>query len=285
VQIVLAKAHPQGRDQYQDHTPPTDLRPSVTPDAAAAKAPVPGPAASMVLEDLALPDGEAVSASGAAPAARLTVSRAPTGRIPLAGDLGAWVADEQARLRANRPAGEPTSLDLFGGVPAVGRSFVFLIDRSKSMGHSGLNALRAAEEELLVALEPLQPTHRFQVIAYHHECVYLNRRELLPATEENKQAVRGFLSGLAAFGATEHELALQSALHQKPDAIFLLTDGGDPQLSEAQIRNITRLAAGRTSIHCIQFGFAASPAEAGFLQRLAAANGGGFGYVEMKGAR
>jgi hypothetical protein len=281
----LARPNPQGRDRYEERLTPTDVQAVDAPLTAPDEAPAPGPVSNLVSDDLALPVGEPIDVAGASPGPRLTVRRAPGGRIPLAGDVGSFLAEEQARLRANRPVGEPTSVGLFGGASAVGRSFVFLIDRSKSMGQTGLNALQAAEEELMIALHPLQPTHRFQVIAYHHECVYLSRRELLPATEENKQLVRGFLSGLAAFGATEHEMALKSALHQQPDVIFLLTDGGDPQLSDAQIRSITRLAAGRTTIHCIQFGFGSPPAEGHFLEKLAEANRGGYGYVEMRGTR
>src|SRR5690349_13896223 len=74
-------------------------------------------------------------------------------KIPSGIDVGSVVAEEQSRIRNSLPKGEPTSLSLFGGKSVKGRSFVFLIDRSKSMR---LGALAAAEKELISALSKLQ---------------------------------------------------------------------------------------------------------------------------------
>jgi len=202
-------------------------------------------------------------------------------RVPSNIDPASIQAEKAARRMALEARGPAVRVGLFGGAAADGRSFVFLIDRSKSMGDQGLRALQAAEQELVRALAALQPKHWFQVIAYHHKCSFLNTRELLKATDENKAAVQGHVSGLAAFGATEHEMALMSALYLKPDVIFLLTDGGEPPLNDVQLRRIRKLASGQTSIHCIQFGFGPLPSSDSFLHRLAAQNGGGYGYVDM----
>jgi hypothetical protein len=149
------------------------------------------------------------------------------------------------------------------------------------MGSQGLNALAAAEEELRQALQSLEPTHKFQVVAYHHRCVYLHERKLLPATADNKQRLAGFVEGLAALGATEHERAILSALSLEPDVIYLLTDGGDPALTAAQQQRIRKFAGSKTSIHCIQFGFGPLQDTDNFLRRLAAGNNGGYRYVDM----
>jgi hypothetical protein len=306
VQIVLTHTDRlDSRTRYTDRSDaavePARGQNDSPPQAAAASAesvPSLAQVEQLIPRELALPANQALSgasAVGLPDGKRFTVSNRGA-RIPIAGNVDALIADEQARLRASRPAGEPTTVTLFNGAPSVGRSFIFLIDRSKSMGHAGLGALEVAEAELLVALRHLQPTHKFQVIAYHHQCVYLEartaaddgnrvRRELLPATGENLQAVKGFLSSLAAFGATEHERALQSALGHAPDVIYLLTDGGDPHLSEAQIRNITRLARGKTAIHCIQFGLGPVSEDDSFLRRLAALNQGEYGYVDLSRAK
>jgi hypothetical protein len=197
-------------------------------------------------------------------------------------DAAAILAEEAARRQAAGQSGPVAAVSLFGGSPAVGRTFVFLIDRSKSMGGTGLGVLEAAAKELASALSRLTPSHRFQVIAYHQQCVYLQgTRRLLPATEENKQAVQTFLGGLAAFGGTEHFLALQLALALKPDVIFLLTDGGDPHLNAAQLRELRRLAAARTSIHCLQFGFGPLQESDNFMMRLAQQNRGGYQYLQV----
>ncbi len=238
-------------------------------------------------EELSLPaldTGAIAAAAGLLQSPRLTVSG--RSRIPSGLDPSAIFAEEAARKQAIAARGPSTSLGLFGSEQASGRSFVFLIDRSKSMGGAGLGAMAAAEDELVRAVQQLKPNHEFQIIAYHHQCIFLNKkRVMIPATEENKQAIRGYLSGLAAFGATEHMTALMTALRLEPDAIFLLTDGGDPYLSAVELARIATLAKGKTAIHCIQFGSGPRQADANFLQRLAAYCDGGYGYVDMSRGR
>lgn len=214
-----------------------------------------------------------------APNSNQSNSKGSNERIPIAG-ASEFVAREQSRLRNTRPQGNPASISLFGGQTSTGRSFVFLIDRSKSTGSEGAKVLDDAEKELLRALQALQPHHQFQVIAYNDQCAYLKRRELLAATEENKQAVKGFVSRLTAAGATEHEMALQSALYQQPDVIYLLSDAGLPELTDVQIRKITKLAGTKTEIHCVQFGSGALKGDSSFLSRLAAMNRGSFTYID-----
>ena len=60
-----------------------------------------------------------------------------------------FLREERARLQARKPVGPVGEVSLFGSEPAQGRSFVFVIDRSKSMGGKGLNALVAAQEVLV----------------------------------------------------------------------------------------------------------------------------------------
>jgi hypothetical protein len=65
----------------------------------------------------------------------------------------------------------------------------------------------------------------------------------------------------------------------------LLSDGGDPYLTEVQLANLRKLAAGRTSIHCIQFGFGPEPTGDLFMKRLASQNSGSYTYVDMAAYR
>ncbi len=288
VAIVLASADPSRATEYFNER---DLAASearaavaadevVTPEAALPAAAM---ASELAGEAFSLPalDSAAIAAEeGVLQSPQLTVSG--RSRVPAGFDPAAIFAEEAARKRAIAARGPATSLGLFGSEQASGRSFVFLIDRSKSMGGGGLGAMAAAEDELLRAVEELRPNHKFQVVAYHHQCVFLlNKRSLLPATEENKASIRGFLSGLAAFGATEHLTGLRTALQIEPDVIFLLTDGGYPHLSAVDLARIDKLAGNRTAIHCIQFGSGPRQGDANFLQRLAAYCNGGYGYVDM----
>jgi hypothetical protein len=223
--------------------------------------------------------GVGAGASGTEAAGQVTRRGRLGGTIPTGVDAAGFLSEEVARLQSRPPQGPSARVSVFGGPAVEGRSFVFLIDRSQSMG--SLGALSAAERELVIALRDLRPEHRFQVIAYHDECLYLNRRELLPATDENKRAVSGHLSGLAPLGGTRHEMAISSALRHSPDVIFLFTDGGDPGMTESQIRRVTELASGRTAIHCIAFGWRERREETLFLDRLARENRGTSVYVDL----
>ncbi len=259
-------------------TPARDAA-AALPSAAAASLQVPGGIALPQLDD-----GPRVGGEGLVQTPQLSV--AGRSRLPSGLDPSSILADEAARRQALAARGPSTQLGLFGGTAAEGRRFVFLIDRSKSMGGSGLDALRAAEAELVRAVDALEANHEFQIIAYHHQCTFLqNTRRLLAATSANKEAIRGHVQGLAAFGATDHELALTIALALNPDVIFLLTDGGEPHLSAGDLTRITKLAGGRTSIHCIHFGSGPLQDADNFLRRLAALNDGGYGYVDMTQAR
>lgn len=195
-------------------------------------------------------------------------------------DKAAILAEDAARPRAQKPTGPTAKVSLFGSEEAEGRSFVFLIDRSQSMGGEGLGAIEAAATELATSVAALQETHKFQVIAYNQKPLYLTGRELLLATKGNKQQLIDFVKSLPAFGATEHEMGIFAALKLKPDAIFLLTDGGDPVLTSSQLQTIRNAAKG-TAIHCLQFGSGPRGGEPSFLQALATSTGGSYLYVDM----
>lgn len=210
------------------------------------------------------------------------------GRRPVslltAADKAAILAEDAARPRTQAPTGPTAKLSLFGSAEAEGRSFVFLIDRSQSMGGDGLGAIEAAAAELATSVESLAESHKFQVIAYNQKPLYLTGREMLPATKGNKQQLIDFVKNLPAFGATEHEVGIFAALKLKPDAIFLLTDGGDPMLNAGQLKLIRGAAKG-TAIHCLHFGFGSRGEERSFLQTLAEYTGGSYLYVDMAARR
>lgn len=222
-------------------------------------------------------------------ASRNLADQLSMGQISLAGDRDGeaeMMARERARLREqNRgPVGPPAEVSLFGSGGAPGHHFVFVIDRSKSMGGQGLGALNAARDELYRQLQLLKENHKFQIVAYHHKTVMLGRRALVEASEENVNRVPEYFAGLAAFGGTDHEVALHAAIGLEPDVIFLLTDGDLPELNQVQLQDIQRRCEGKTSIHCIQFG-AGSAEESRFMVNLARMNRGAFHYVDMNRRR
>jgi len=257
--------------------------------AASAQSPLPPAAAAKALvnleTDLPLPRQHDIGDSG-----NLLVTPNLTGgsgRPFLPGPSDAeFISAEQALRAARGPKGDSVGVSLFSGPPAEGRSFVFVIDRSRSMGEEGLGALNAAANELATQLAALKSNHTFQIIAYHHIPLYMSdERDLLEATGANKNLGPTFIREISAFGGTNHEVALLAALRLETDVIFFMTDGGDPYLSAGQMERIRRRASGKTAIHCVQFGFGDDPPEEKFMQELAAQNAGGYSYVNMRKKR
>lgn len=246
--------------------------PSTTPQSA----PVTTPQASLA-SDLPLP--------GAPSTSDLT---APIAGPPLGFGLDAEAEaaliaqDREAIAARNRHRqGPATQLSLFGSAPAQGHRFVFVIDRSKSMGGEGLGALGASQLELSRQLQQLKDNHEFQIIAYHHRTTMLGQRKMLPAEAKYIEQVPGFFASLGAFGSTDHELALQTAVALDPDVVFFLTDGDQPALTNRQIDEIQRRTQGKVTINCIRFGFGREQQSDHFMKRLAQRTGGDYRYVDM----
>ena len=170
------------------------------------------------------------------------------------------------------------------GVEGEGYKFIYVFDRSASMGGSGRNALGAAKAQLIASLDSLKDTHQFQIIFYNEQPRIFSLagqpNRLCFATEQNKRLAVKFVRGIVAAGGTQHEKALLAAIRMQPDVIFFLTDAGTP-LYPRELDKIKRMATGRTTIHAIEFGFGPQADPNNFLVRLARDNGGQHGYVDI----
>ena len=197
-------------------------------------------------------------------------------------DLQAIAADQDL-VRSRQPAGPPTSIRVFGSSALSGHKFVFLIDRSHSMGEQGLGVLRRAKIEISRAINQLESHHWFQIVVYNSTTATLSKRELLPATDANKVLVPNFIDSLVAFGSTNHQNGLYSALAYRPDVIVMMTDGGFPKMTDQKLSVLRRTVKNATQIHTIEFGRGA-PAnhEPGFLQRLSKQNNGTYKYIDVR---
>lgn len=191
------------------------------------------------------------------------------------------IARDRVAIRRSAPKGDPANTQIFGSGNLSGRQFVFVIDRSKSMGGSGLGVLDMARNELSGALESLEDHHQFQVIAYHRSTVMIGERKLLFATDENKRRAPSFIQSLVAFGATRHDNGLTAALTFQPDVVVLMTDGGLPELNNGEIQAMAQMAGGRTEIHCVQFGSGANQERDNFMMRLATETDGSYRYIDV----
>ena len=191
------------------------------------------------------------------------------------------IAADQRLLQSRKPVGEPATLSVFGAGGLSGRSFVFVIDRSQSMGAQGLGVIQAARSELTAAINQLEPHHKFQIVGYHERTVTVSKRQMLPATAENKKLVPEFIRNLAAFGGTNHENGLIAALVFKPDVIVLMTDGGYPELNDWKIKELQRMSKRGAPIHCIQFGVGSLQKQINFMTKLSTQTSGSFRYIDV----
>jgi hypothetical protein len=170
------------------------------------------------------------------------------------------------------------------GLVGEGNKFVYVFDRSGSMGGSGRRSLRAVKTELLESLKNLDSVHQFQLVFYNERPAVFNPTgtpgRLAFATEQNKQRALRFIESISAQGGTDHSQALKLAIRTRPDVIYFLTDADEPKLTPTQLDQIVDLAAG-VIISSIEFGPGPKPPGPSFLEDLARRTGGGYVYVDI----
>jgi Ca-activated chloride channel family protein len=172
----------------------------------------------------------------------------------------------------NGGPGETTFMNIVG----VGRSFVYVIDTSSSMDGP---RLRQAKSQLKASLRLLQPNQQFAVILYNEITRRLKLRRqaeqpLYFATEVNRQLAAQEIDSIISDAGTDHRPAILEALTLRPDVLYFLTDGDEPELSANDLRDIRHAAAG-TTIHVIRFGDGVwNRRSDNWLQKLASQNQG-----------
>lgn len=232
-------------------------------------------------------------------ASLLDASRSGTGTAvselpPLIGDgnpIGGSAASRaggNSRLMQQKEAGGASRIGGTGGpgetsfmdINGIGTSFVYLIDTSASMDDG--NRLKIAQSQLKKSLRMLQASQKFAVITYNDEFrhrISLKRqpeKPMYPASELNVRLAIEAIDRIYADRGTEHKPALLEALMLKPDVLYFLTDGLEPELTAADLREIAA-RSGQTIIHVIQFGDSGMVTrETSWLQRLARQSGGEF---------
>ncbi|MFN9718342.1 MAG: vWA domain-containing protein [Planctomycetota bacterium] len=165
----------------------------------------------------------------------------------------------------------------FMNITGVGQTFVYVIDISASMDEK---RLKLAQSQLKASLRLLQPGQKFAIILYNEMTQRLKpgRRppaDLYPASDLNIRLFEAAIDRIHSSLGTDHKPALMEALNLKPDVVYFLTDGAD-ELSPAALREISG-AAGKTTIHVIQFGDGTlTTRETSWLEKLARQTSGEF---------
>jgi hypothetical protein len=227
---------PDGPEMVISLREPTSTRPRISPVVVAApvEAPAALPAAVVRPETAAANDGALVQ----------TVSSQPAvGSLPKMGG----------------------AKGLHGRLPP-GKSVVYVLDRSSSMGTGGV--LAVATGTIKASLAALPPDVRFQIVAYNGSGIRF-ATTLVPANPENVRRAGVWLDQLRAEGASNHVAGIKEGLWLQPDVVYLLTDADD--LADREVREIGRLL--RVPMHLALVGDGRLTAETP-LARLARQHGG-----------
>lgn len=137
----------------------------------------------------------------------------------------------------------------------LGKTVLFVIDRSGSMSGKKIEQVQAA---LKYVLNNLRPGDLFNIIAYDDR-IETFRPELQRFDEDTRKAAQGFVAGLYAGGSTNIDGALRTALGQiqdtrRPSYIVFLTDGL-PTAGETNEMKIVANAKEQNKIHARIFAF------------------------------
>jgi uncharacterized protein with von Willebrand factor type A (vWA) domain len=97
-------------------------------------------------------------------------------------------------------------------------------DASGSM----MNKMVPLKNELKRTIDQLRPIQAFSVIFFADEKPQALSQQLLMASPDNKRKAYDFLQNVSTAGQTNPIPALELAFKQRPQLIFLLTDGDFP---------------------------------------------------------
>ncbi len=119
---------------------------------------------------------------------------------------------------------------LHGQLP-VGKSVVYILDRSTSMGltRETFDTARAA---LLASVQALPAESRYQVLAYNGRVTrVVSGRDLLKKSADQDALLTIALQDLKPEGDSQHEVALRAALALGADYLVFVTDADEDELA------------------------------------------------------
>jgi hypothetical protein len=112
----------------------------------------------------------------------------------------------------------------FMGVSGNARRIVYIVDASGSM----MTIFPHVRFKLNESIGILRPSQAFNVFVFSNATVTaFNKGGLLTASPENKRKAVGFGEGVIAAGTTNPLPAIREAFTNKPELIYVLTDGFD----------------------------------------------------------
>jgi hypothetical protein len=244
-------------------------------------------------------------------------------QVPLMGAAGQnpGFSAASAPMAAAGGTGSGAQINFFG-IRDVSTSIVIMVDVSGSMfertgdaefrkglvKHDKEQNFQAVRDEAIKVIQGLTPATRFGIIRWSGGA-HAWKPELVPATDENKQAAIDHIQKVIDYrsapttggrpGGTRHDYALEEAFKLKPETIYMLTDGNataakpggglEPippedifKVAEAGQKGLKK----RARLHVIYYLNGKEKAdERNMLMSLAARNNGQFRRIEAKGRK
>ncbi len=110
----------------------------------------------------------------------------------------------------------------FVGVSGNARKVAYIVDASGTMMSIFVNV----RLELHKSIDILKPSQSFNIFFFSNGTVApFNKNALVTANPDNKRAAYSFADNMIATGSTEPLGAIRMAFAQKPELIYILTDG------------------------------------------------------------
>jgi hypothetical protein len=157
-----------------------------------------------------------------------------------------------------------------GAAPGAG-TIVYVVDRSGSMDVVG----DFLKMELAKAVNRLTASQRFNVVWFGDGEPYSLALQPVAATEDNKTRLFRLSDGVRFSGSTDPWAAVFKAIQQRPDLVYVLTDGNfEPGFVEA----VTKANTARVRINVVGFVLGQGEGHTN-LVRLAERNNGRFRAV------
>ena len=111
----------------------------------------------------------------------------------------------------------------FFGTKSKGSRFVFVIDKSGSMGNN--KKFVRAKRELIKTLRALPKNSRFMIYFFDEGSEQMPVNNMMAAVPINISWAEDWVNSVGMGGGTDPRKALKSGFSLKPDTVWLLTDG------------------------------------------------------------
>ena len=159
------------------------------------------------------------------------------------------------------------------GISGNARKVVYICDASGSM----MSVFWRVKDELHKAVDVLKPIQAFNVIFFSDvDITALSKKDLLMANPDNKRKAFDLAEKMSAAGTTDPLPAIRMAFEQKPELIYVLTDGFDQIVSfDAVIEEFRKLNADKkVKINTILIKSTNNPELEKVVRTIASENGG-----------